>query len=554
MNPKAIHPIIYVRGYAMTPEEIEDTVGDPYMGFNIGSAKLRQLWTGNVAKYFFESPVVRLMKQFRYADVFNEGLDPVSALPSSSLAAAPTPIPYRSIVIYRYYEPSSEDLGTGEKPDMVRFAKGLGQLIESIRSRMYPNKAATVLSPEEIAAGKPPYDQFRVYLVAHSMGGLVCRAFLQNPDYDPNGVSKLVDKVFTYATPHNGIEVGVLGNVPRWLSLYGIDTFNRKSIKSLLAIPDGVWDGDANDPNVDMLTNDVDAARVFNLVGTDTGDYNVAAGLSKAAVGNASDGLVRIKNATTRAPDGKGGWIQSPQAFVNRSHSGAYGIVNSEEGYQNLTRFLYGDYRADGYLIVDALTLPPAVQAKFDALRRVKASYVFEVTVSVRNKAWQLHRRTAAENSAIFRLYDDLFDFDKTTRISTPKPNSAIPLFNVFLDVDQSQDKDKPPGQKTVAFAADLTIRVPDYEVDGVLFFKDHFEGGYLFRDMVAMQATVPATPDGKWRLQYQFANAKAPFADAATVVGKPGLATYEIPVQQPVAPGISARLRIEAQAWNTWQ
>ena len=48
MNEAAVHPIIYVRGYAMTQSEIEDTVADPYMGFNLGSAKVRQLWNGSV--------------------------------------------------------------------------------------------------------------------------------------------------------------------------------------------------------------------------------------------------------------------------------------------------------------------------------------------------------------------------------------------------------------------------------------------------------------------------------------------------------------------------
>ncbi|MGO8698279.1 MAG: DUF5372 family protein, partial [Limisphaerales bacterium] len=32
MNQKSIHPIIDVRGYAMTPVEIEDTVSDPLRG------------------------------------------------------------------------------------------------------------------------------------------------------------------------------------------------------------------------------------------------------------------------------------------------------------------------------------------------------------------------------------------------------------------------------------------------------------------------------------------------------------------------------------------
>ena len=46
-------------------------------------------------------------------------------------------------------------------------------------------------------------------------------------------------------------------------------------------------------------------------------------------------------------------------AYVYRSHSGYYGIVNSEEGYQNLTRFLFGDVRIDGSLEVRDITLPP---------------------------------------------------------------------------------------------------------------------------------------------------------------------------------------------------
>jgi hypothetical protein len=38
-------PIIYVRGYAGSDDEVEDTVSDPYMGFNLGATKLRQVWT-----------------------------------------------------------------------------------------------------------------------------------------------------------------------------------------------------------------------------------------------------------------------------------------------------------------------------------------------------------------------------------------------------------------------------------------------------------------------------------------------------------------------------
>ncbi|MES2553286.1 MAG: hypothetical protein V4588_06425 [Pseudomonadota bacterium] len=61
------HPIIYVRGFAATQSEIEETVSDPYMGFNIGSTKSRMAWTGDVKRFYFESPLVRLMGDHKYA-------------------------------------------------------------------------------------------------------------------------------------------------------------------------------------------------------------------------------------------------------------------------------------------------------------------------------------------------------------------------------------------------------------------------------------------------------------------------------------------------------
>src|SRR5512134_1537508 len=92
------HPIIYVRGFAATQGEIEETVADPYMGFNIGSTKARVAWTGDVRRFFFESPLVRLMSDHQYEDVFVDGEDLVS------VERAEHPVPYRCIVIYRYYD------------------------------------------------------------------------------------------------------------------------------------------------------------------------------------------------------------------------------------------------------------------------------------------------------------------------------------------------------------------------------------------------------------------------------------------------------------------
>lgn len=542
MNSNAIHPIIYVRGYAMTQSEIEDTVADPYMGFNLGSSKVRQMWDGKVKKYFFESPLVRLLKQFGYNDVYEEGADRVVGGPE--VDAQRTTVPYKSIVIYRYYEPSSEDLGTGEQPDMKRFASGLGKLILDLRRRIYPQGAATVITEEEKRLGKRPYEKFRVYLVAHSMGGLVVRAFLQNPAFSDAEPRALVDKVFTYATPHNGIDIGLLGNVPRWLALYGMNTFNRDEAAALLGLT-AAERGDTG--GMDIVTN-YDASRIFNLVGTNPGDYKAGGGLSSVAVGDASDGLVRIANATTRSRSGTG-FLASPNAFVHRSHSGFFGIVNSEEGYQNLVRFLFGDVRADGRLDIDALTLPPAVQKEKDAGKDVRASYLFEVAISVRGKPWQLHRRIASENSAIVRQFKDLFPRrDPVTKAWIPDRAASPMLFNVFLDRGQSQTG------LTLAFAADICVRATEYEVDGRLFFKNHFEGGYLFRDMVTLEATPPSTPDAEWRIAYQFANQRDEQPRFAPVKNDAGILSFEIPIEQATPPGITARLHVETQFWNDWQ
>ena len=153
MKQSAIHPIIYVRGYAMTQAEIEDTVADPYMGFNLGSSKVRQLWDGSVKKYFFESPLVRLLKRFKYDDVFEEGYDRVSDLTAPSTTDGTVPpvsvsqhchLPLLRAVVGRP--------GHRAKPDMKRFATGLSELILKLRERIYPDGSATVITDARSAS------------------------------------------------------------------------------------------------------------------------------------------------------------------------------------------------------------------------------------------------------------------------------------------------------------------------------------------------------------------------------------------------------------------
>jgi hypothetical protein len=189
--------------------------------------------------------------------------------------------------------------------------------------------------------------------------------------------------------------------------------------------------------------------------------------------------------------------------------------------------------RADGRLLVDELTLPPAVQAEKDTGKGVLASYLFEVSVRIRGKAWQLHRRIEGENSAIMRKFDDLFPTrDPETKAWRPDHAKSPLLFNVFLDKEQSQTMDS--GQPlTLAFAADICVRSTGYEVNGLLFFKSHFEGGYLFRDMVTLEATPPQTPDGDWRIQYRFENRRDQDWQDAKARHDADVLTFEIPIEQ---------------------
>jgi pimeloyl-ACP methyl ester carboxylesterase len=521
------HPIIYVRGFAATQSEIDETVADPYMGFNIGSTKSRVAWTGDVKRFFFESPLVRLMSDHKYEDVFVDGDDLVAAERTDQ------PVPYRCIVIYRYYDEASQDFGTVKgAPPIEHFAKGLDQLILRLRDKVCAN-------PTNQMAAK----DFRVHLVAHSMGGLICRAFLQNTKLGSAAARGAVDKLFTYATPHNGIDMRIVRNIPGWLSFGDVNNFNREKMAAYLDVPAG--------DDVSVVKN-FPPERIFNLVGTNPRDYNVAGGISAWAAGDASDGLVRLENATTHGPGADGNDVSSPRAFVHRSHSGHYGIVNSEEGYQNLTRFLFGALRVDGILDIDDITLPLEVQKAFDEGKTVRASYQFEIAASVRGCQWQMTRREVRENSAIFRSYNDLFPGkDGTTRL--PDRSKSPHLFTVFLDPSKSVK-----ASHSVSFAVDIKVLVPDYEVGGSIFLNRHYEGGFILRDLILVEAIPDAKALGGWRIKYghQDINPGKPGVDAVTRAldgdanVAPGLA-FDIPIEQKAKPGLRGTLRIEARPWS---
>jgi hypothetical protein len=523
-----LHPIVYVRGYAMSRGEIDETTADPFCGFNVGSTVFRATAsrTGPPRKYVFASPVVRLTSDpnLGYSDVFTSGHDIMDDEWEGTL-------PRKSIVIYRYYDSASTLLGSGVTPSIAEFGRGLSRLIARIRDLVCRDPGNKV-TPE----------QFRCYLVAHSMGGLVCRSFLQNVDLDEAGTRKCVDKFFTYATPHNGIEVGGT-NVPAWLAADDIRNFSREYMAEYLKLGD-VFEKTKRVDVIRESDGSLSPERMFCLIGTDRSDYEAAAGLSRAFVGHGSDGLVRIENASLCGITSAG--VEATpvaKAFVYRSHSGLFGIVNSEESYQNLTRFLFGDIRVDIWVDVEEIRLPEDVQKEADKGRAIDALYQFEILASPRGKLWYLTRRIAEEDSVACLTHGEWMKGGQ-------KPQSLY-VSSVFLDNDARVD----PNRRSLAYSLTLGVRVPDYEVERRIWLNEHYEGGYLFRDSVVIEIFPPADAGGPWTVMsdWQSGNpgkATKPLEATPTADGK---LAFSLAFDNGTKPGMRGRVRFVAAEWNSW-
>ncbi|HEU4653645.1 MAG TPA: hypothetical protein VFS47_06640 [Steroidobacteraceae bacterium] len=522
-------PIIYVRGYAMTRSEINETTADPFCGFNIGSTVYRATPDAKTPprKFIFESPLVRLQSDFEYKDVYEGGLD-INDPDWTGF------IPLRSIVIYRYYDPASTLLGSGKTPAIKDFAKGLSDLILRVR---------------DLVCGDPnnqtKRQDFRCHLVAHSMGGLVCRAFLQNPDNGSDQARKCVDKFFTYATPHNGIEMAGI-NVPEWLGANDIRNFNRDYMADYLAIDPALY---KRTKRVDWIPEEsFPSEKIFCMVGTNRSDYDVAAGVSRTFAGNGSDGLVRVANASVWGVNKQNKFsAPSATAYTYRSHSGHFGIVNSEESYQNLVRFLFGDVRVDVWLDVSEVRVAEELE-KADEKGDVEALYQFEVLASPRGKRWFLTRRVAEEDSVACRDHSVL-------RQATAKKPEQIYLSTIFLAARYKVTST--PG--TLAYSLTIGVKVPDYEVNKKFWPDRHYEGDYLYRDSVIVELLPPAEEDGDWQVKYNW-QSKDPGQAEKRVNPKElrnGKVEIAIPFgtadqTPPRSPGITGQLRFVASAWNS--
>jgi pimeloyl-ACP methyl ester carboxylesterase len=347
-------PVIYVRGYAGPTAGIDTQVDDPFYGFNRGATHVRVGGDGDPMFYQFEGPMLRLMIDQHY-QLLVQG-DQHAYL----VNAAAGSVAKESIWVYRFYDQAATTFVPPPHENVVE------RLFRSVHQRV----TADGFDLETAAVGL--YDLVelvlektgapKVFIVAHSMGGLVARCMIQkvcltqdardpqNPPKNRRPATEIVAKLFTYGTPHGGIafNIGALNWAESAFGPAGSDIFAPEKMYGYLTpgrhFGDTPGRGDSWDPQriPDGVFSPDD---VFCVVGTDPSDY----GLSRVVVGPKSDGLVMIEHAYVRG---------AHRAFVHKSHSGSYGEVNSEEGYQNLRRFLFGRWQVQ--INLDGLPTYPA--------------------------------------------------------------------------------------------------------------------------------------------------------------------------------------------------
>ncbi|MGC4960397.1 esterase/lipase family protein [Gordonia sp. DT101] len=448
------YPIIYIRGYAGGTAGIDNQVDDPFYGFNEGATHIRVDGNGDPRFYQFEGPMLRLLIDHDYKLLVHG--DQEAYLRTAEDGA----IVDDSIWVYRFYDQAATTFAapphrsvaqrvyssihqrvTSDGFDIEDAALGLYDLIDLVRRKTGADK---------------------VILVAHSMGGLVARCMMQKvcQEQKRTPARELVTKFFTYGTPHGGIVFGsgVLNWLEETVGPAGADIFAPEKMYGYLT-PGKTFGDEPRNGEFDPqdLAGVLDTDDVFCLIGTNPKDY----GPSKVVVGPKSDGLVRIENAYVR---------KANRAFVYRSHSGRYGEVNSEEGYQNLRRFLFGRWTVKVGL--DGLATLPDDRGGDDHV-----TWQADLRLSIRGLPVVLSEQRADQYCPI-QLDDEL-------RRLGDSPDHPVPLLSTFLldpasvaDVAGAEVRHKGRARYS------LVLRVSKLAQRNSIFdFSDHLEQVFDWAD-----------------------------------------------------------------------
>jgi pimeloyl-ACP methyl ester carboxylesterase len=446
-------PIIYIRGYAGSTSGIDVQVDDPFYGFNKGATHVRVGGGGDPMYYQFEGPLLRLITEHGYALL-------VHGDQRHLLDGTGEKLPAASIWVHRFYDNAAT---TFVAPRREKWFERIGDKIhQSVTSDGFDIEQAAADLYDLIERVLLRTEAPRVNLVAHSMGGLVARCMMQKicrtPRTAPEGSTsdrrparEIVDKLFTFGTPHGGIatELGAVNKAMEIFGPAGSDIFSPPKMYGYLT--PGAKFGDLPpkpeswDPR-DIPGDVFDVDDVFCIVGTDPGDY----GPSRIVVGPRSDGLVRIENAYVKG---------AHRAYIYKSHSGSYGEVNSEEGYQNLRRFLFGRWAVSLSFsgLPDQSVLTPGVTWQAD------------MRLSVRGLPVIMSEQQAAHWCPII-LNEEVTQQRDTT-------DAPIPIVSTFLLQREPPTPDQPLAAGDQLSRYVVTLRVFKLvQTGGAFDFRDHLE------------------------------------------------------------------------------
>lgn len=445
-------PVIYVRGFAGTGTAVNTAVDDPFYGFSQGSVHVRADSNGRAKFHQFESPMLRLVSDHKYeVPVHGDQWAFLNSADAGSVNPA-------SVWIHRFYDVSADTFGAD--PENFSFEDAARDLFKLIK-----------LVLEKTGAPK-------VFLVAHSMGGLICRSLLQRviPEslagqdgkLDAAAGAGFVARVFTYATPHGGIRFaigfGLLEKIRDATGLQGADIFGPDRMYEYLT-PPALRRTLTRDQFIatEMPEEGFPVDELFCLVGSNPEDYDVALGLSSKAVGARSDGLVQIDNAAVRG---------APLAVVHRSHSGRYGIVNSEEGYQNLQRFLFGDLKVEVELVGFTVGRDAPADVEFQ----------LDVALAIRGLPVMVHEQSASHFCPV-----QIEHWREGDPIDSP-----VPLLTTFLS--SKAPRPRVGGRVVPRLRHALRLRLMSIrEKEGHFFFDDHLEQTEDWQDTLVVDIEPPA-------------------------------------------------------------
>jgi pimeloyl-ACP methyl ester carboxylesterase len=445
------YPIVYVRGFAPTAAAREGTFHDLFYGYADTSVESRpkppsDAQGGQVTDRdrivldVFEGQLIRFIKEFAYIDASHGGLELAAPPNLPPPFGRPVQNPTRSIWISRFYD---QDFLTGQVRSIDEHARDLWQLI-------HEEIPAALRARNAVVDGS-----YKVILIAHSMGGLVCRTLIQNllpfMGIDPKSQ---IHRLVTIASPHGGIE---MSSIPDAFENFVVNTFNpgdtrifkEEDMRRYLKL-DTKYAlnslGELAQARADQFSFPVQ--RCFCLIGSDWKSYDP---FVQKVTGNYSDGLVKQDRA----------FIEGAfTANVHRAHSGNRGVVNSFESYENIHRFLFGDTKVQVYL--DGITLASPQNAG------AKGFYNFEFALDVRNGGGvHLHQRREdpCENALRF-------------------PAAAIPqkinLHTLFLN-SQRQANDG-----TMNFL--VVMRVVEHRVEHTFLWDHEYSGRTIFSESLEVR------------------------------------------------------------------